>query len=111
MFTLKSQHVCVRKALKLPQDFVIHSLSHTFGSRLGESGAGAFQIMRILGHSSIAVSQRYVHPTPEGLERTFERLEALNACNAASALREASTVLEVPTILTTMVGVRNMVGR
>jgi len=30
--------------------------------------------MRIAGHSSIVVSQRYVHPTPEAVERAFERL-------------------------------------
>ncbi len=47
--------------------------------RLGEAGADAFTIMRIVGHSSVTVLQRYVHPTPEGLERAFERLEDLNA--------------------------------
>jgi hypothetical protein len=35
--------------------------------------------MKIMGHSSVLVSQRYVHPTPESFERAFERLEALNA--------------------------------
>lgn len=48
-------------------------------TRLGEAGADAFTIMRIAGHSSVTVSQRYVHPTPEGLERAFERLEKLNS--------------------------------
>ncbi len=38
----------------------------------------AFTIMRIAGHSSITISQKYVHPTPESLERAFEKLEALN---------------------------------
>ena len=35
----------------------------------------AFTIMRIAGHSSIVVSQRYIHPTPEAAERAFERLQ------------------------------------
>jgi len=35
-------------------------------TRLGESGVDAFTIMRIAGHSSIVVSQRYIHPTPNG---------------------------------------------
>jgi hypothetical protein len=31
--------------------------------------------MKIAGHSSITVSQRYVHPSPESVERAFEKLE------------------------------------
>jgi hypothetical protein len=37
-----------------------------------ESGVDAFTIMRIAGHSSITVSQRYVHPSPESVERAFQ---------------------------------------
>ncbi|MFY9936033.1 MAG: tyrosine-type recombinase/integrase [Silvibacterium sp.] len=63
-----------RRAL-FPADFVLHSLRHTMLTRLGESGVDAFTIMRIAGHSSIVVSQRYIHPTPEAVERAFERLQ------------------------------------
>lgn len=87
--SLDHQHVRARKASnegkrlepdnKLPQGFVVHSLRHTFATRLGESGADAFTIMKILGHSSITVSQRYVHPTPATMETAFERLESMNA--------------------------------
>ncbi|MEK7752032.1 MAG: tyrosine-type recombinase/integrase [Acidobacteriota bacterium] len=80
--SLDHQHLETRTLLKLPKDFVVHSLRHTALTRLGEAGADAFTIMRIAGHSSITVSQRYVHPTPEALERAFERLEALNANRA-----------------------------
>lgn len=55
-------------------DFVLHSLRHTILTRLGESGADA-SLQRIAGHSSIVVSQRYIHPTPEAVERAFERLQ------------------------------------
>jgi site-specific recombinase XerD len=37
------------------------------GTRLGESGADAFTIMRVMGHSTVTVSQKYVHPSPEAL--------------------------------------------
>ena len=57
-------------------------------TRLGEAGADAFTIMRIAGHSSVTVSQRYVHPTPEGMERAFERLENLNAAKFEQAEAE-----------------------
>ena len=60
------------------KDFVLPSLRHTCLTRLGEAGADAFTIMKLAGHSSVTVSQRYVHPTPESVERAFDRLEALN---------------------------------
>ena len=68
-------HQKVRTTLKLPKDFVIHFLRHTMLSRLGESGVDAFTTMRIDGHSSITVSQRSMHPSPEAVERAFERLQ------------------------------------
>jgi integrase/recombinase XerD len=76
--SLSHQHKRVRDRLELPGGFVIHSLRHTMLTMLGEAGVDAFTIMRILGHSSITVSQRYVHPTSEAMERAFEKLEAFN---------------------------------
>lgn len=79
----------VRATLNMPAGFVLHSLRHTYGTRLGEGGADAFSIMRLMRHSSVTVSQRYVHPTPEALEQAVERLEGLNAI-ALDALLRAS---------------------
>jgi site-specific recombinase XerD len=62
----------------MPSDFVLHSLRHTFGTRLGESGADAFTIMRLMGYSTVTVSRRYVHPSPEALELEYERMTAMN---------------------------------
>ena len=72
------QHAATRNLLKLPQEFVLHCLRHTFGTRLGESGADAFTIMKLMGHSTVLVSQRYVHPSPESIERAYERFTNLN---------------------------------
>jgi integrase len=80
---LDQKHDRVRKMLKLPTDFVLHSLRHTFGTRLGEAGADAFTIMKLMGHSTVTVSQRYVHPSPESVERAYERMQALNSAEAA----------------------------
>jgi integrase len=44
---LDQQHARVRKMMKLRSDFVLHSLRHTFGTRLGEAGADAFTIMKL----------------------------------------------------------------
>ena len=37
-----------------------HSFRHTYGTRLGEGGADAFTIMKLMGHSTVLVSQLYV---------------------------------------------------
>jgi integrase len=76
--SLDHQHAKVRELLKMPEDFVVHSLRHTMLTRLGLLGVDAFTIMKIAGHSSITISQRYVHPSPESVERAFEKLEVSN---------------------------------
>lgn len=76
--TVDQQHQRVRAALSLPAELVIHSLRHTALTRLGAAGADAFTIQRIGGHSSVLISQRYVHPVAETVSRAFERLEAAN---------------------------------
>ena len=86
--SIDHQHADVRDTLKLSEEFVVHSLRHTMLTRLGEAGT----IMKIAGHSSVTVSQRYVHPTPEGMERAFERLQELHATKLEEAKREAAAV-------------------
>jgi hypothetical protein len=34
--------------------------------------------MKLMGHSTVTVSQRYVHPSPEAVELAYGRLEQLN---------------------------------
>ncbi|MGH9328698.1 MAG: tyrosine-type recombinase/integrase [Terriglobia bacterium] len=84
IWTLEDQHKRMKASLKLPKDAVIHSFRHTFGTRLGEAGADAFAIMRAMGHSSVIVSQKYAHPTPEAMDRAFERLNGANEKALAS---------------------------
>jgi integrase len=75
--TLKKQH---KKALKLSRvrPFVIYSLRHTFLTRLGESGCDAWTLARIAGHSSVAMSARYVHPSEDAVLAALDRLSGHN---------------------------------
>ena len=99
LYTLEAQHKRMKAVLRLPADAVIHSFRHTFGTRLGETGADAFTIMRAMGHSSVVVSQKYVHPTPEAMERAFERLNAAN--EKALASLPGSSKPALPTTIST----------
>jgi integrase len=86
-------HQDVRSLMGLTKDFVIHSLRHTMLTRLGESGVDAFTIMRIAGHSSITVSQRYVHPSPEAVERAFLRLQGVGEVEVSKGKRLPSATI------------------
>jgi integrase len=59
--------------------FVIYSARHTFLTRLGESGCDAWTLARIAGHSAIAISMRYVHPSQEAVERAMTQLTGHNS--------------------------------
>lgn len=91
IWMLEDQHKRRKEALKLPADPVIHSFRHTFGTRLGETGADAFAIIKVMGHSTVVVSQKYIHPTPEAMERGFERLHAANQKAQAYRRKTAAT--------------------
>jgi integrase len=51
--------------------FRLYDLRHTALTRLGEVNTDPYTLQRIAGHSSILISQRYVHPTPERMEDAF----------------------------------------
>ena len=72
--TLKKQH---KKAVRLSRvrPFVLYSLRHTFLTRLGESGCDAWTLARIAGHSSVAMSARYVHPSEDAVLAALDRFE------------------------------------
>jgi integrase len=53
---------------------VIYALRHTFLTRLGESGCDAWTLARIAGHSSIKMSERYVHPSGEAVIAAISRM-------------------------------------
>src|SRR5215469_17093315 len=90
--SLAHLHAKVRRTLGLPTEFVLHSLRHTFCTRLGEAGTEAFLIQRLAGHHSVTVSERYVHPTPESAVLAIRRLDAANkgASGASSATTTAT---------------------
>jgi integrase len=71
--TVKKQH---RNALKLSKvrPFVLYSLRHTFLTRLGVSCGDPWTLARIAGHSSIAISSRYVHPSENSVLDAMERM-------------------------------------
>ena len=48
------------------QKVVFHTLRHTFASWLVQAGTPIYTVANLMGHSTIAMTQRYAHLAPEG---------------------------------------------
>ncbi|HXM12623.1 MAG TPA: site-specific integrase [Terriglobales bacterium] len=57
-------------------DFVLYDLRHTFATRMAQEGIDLATLARILGHNSIRIVERYVHPTDEHRKSAMLRYEA-----------------------------------
>ncbi|MBQ0905892.1 tyrosine-type recombinase/integrase [Micromonospora sp. U21] len=76
---------CYRRAGigdRVPRGARLHALRHTFATRLAEDGASAAEIMRLLGHASLASSQTYIEVTADQ-QRDAVRANRTNRALAA----------------------------
>jgi integrase len=70
----KRQHATALEESKVAP-FVPYVLRHTALTRLGKAARGdVFALAKIAGHSSITISQKYVHPEEETIDEVFSRL-------------------------------------
>jgi integrase len=59
----------------LPKEMRIHDLRHTFASLFLLDGGDIFKLSRILGHSSVAITERtYAHLRPDAFEQDYGRV-------------------------------------
>jgi integrase len=57
------------------RDVTLHTLRHTYASRLVMKGVPIFQVSKLLGHSKIQMTMRYSHLAPEGLDDAVSALD------------------------------------
>jgi integrase len=81
--SLKKQHArafrtvnaaATKNNLRPLRTWVLYSFRHTFLTRLAESGCDAWTLARIAGHSSVAISSRYVHPSDDAVFAAVSRV-------------------------------------
>ena len=65
-------NACRRAGVK---NLRFHDLRHTFATRLVLKGTDLATVARLLGHSSIQMTMRYSHPTPESLKSAVNTLD------------------------------------
>jgi len=64
----------VRKKAGL-QGLRLHDLRHTFATRLIHAGVDVFTVQKILGHSTITMTMRYVHSFEAQMRDAVAKLE------------------------------------
>jgi len=64
----------VRISLTSDKGLRFHELRHTAASNMVEAGIDLPTVSRILGHSTILMTMRYAHPTPENMRKAVEAL-------------------------------------
>ena len=94
--TLRVQHKKAIKESKV-RAFVIYSFRHTFLTRLGESGCDVWTLARIAGHSNIAISQRYVHPSEDAVLSAMSRLGGHKSGHTSEMALPAATEAQAVT--------------
>ncbi|SIO30915.1 tyrosine-type recombinase/integrase [Halodesulfovibrio marinisediminis] len=57
------------------QRVVFHTLRHTFASWLVQRGTPLYTVASLMGHSTIAMTERYAHLAPDGLREAVKVLE------------------------------------
>ncbi len=58
------------------QQVVFHTLRHTYASWLVMSGVDLYTVQRLMGHSTIAMTERYSHLAPDYLKKAVKTFEA-----------------------------------
>ena len=80
------QFTTVRNAAGL-RDVSLHTMRHTCASRLVQAGVSLYDVRKLLGHSSITVTERYAHLAPTGLERVVDVLHRRALPNKVRTIR------------------------
>ena len=81
----KDQH---RRALKASdvKRFEPYCLRHTALTRFAEKLKDPFAVMKIAGHSTISMTQRYIHYQPDAVDRAFDQREGPKELAAATSM-------------------------
>jgi integrase len=73
----------VRRELPWAADAMPHTFRHTTASRLVQNGVDLYTVQRMLGHSTIRVTERYAHLAPKNLQVAADALNALQHTDSA----------------------------
>ena len=81
------------------QQFRLYDLRHTFATRAAQAGVDVLTLAALLGHTTVQMTSRYVHPTDVHKAEAAKKLETYNAQLVAEMIQKQAGV---PAISTTV---------
>ena len=78
IYTIKDLFARLKKQSEIPR-LHAHLLRHTFATLYFENGGDIHNLSDVLGHSSLAMTEKYMHMSRLSVLRDFERLSPANA--------------------------------
>ncbi|MEX2191581.1 MAG: site-specific integrase, partial [Bacteroidota bacterium] len=76
-FLSRKFRFCIRKS-GLPRALHFHSLRHTFATWLVQGSVSIYEVQKLLGHSSLAVTQIYSHLAASELHNAVNKLDSIS---------------------------------
>jgi len=99
--SVKKAHRIAATDADIKEHFRLYDLRHTFATRAVAAGADLPTLSALLGHASIQMTMRYVHPAAEQKRVTIEKFEKFRAegvIAAATAKNSHAATTEITTM-------------
>jgi integrase len=85
---------------------VFHDLRHTFASHWVMNGGDIFKLQKILGHKSMAMTQRYAHLAPHAFTGDYGRMGANQTFETAKVINPEFFKIDVASFFMTLADLR-----
>jgi integrase len=94
--SVRKAHDAAIERAEIPH-FRLYDLRHTFATRAAQAGVDVLTLAALLGHKSVQMTSRYVHPTDAHKAEAAKKLETYNAQLVAEMIQKRSGVPAIPT--------------
>ena len=80
---------CAATKTRHALNFVLYDFRHTFATQMAQAGVDLATLAAILGHNSIRIVEKYVHPTAEHKQQAMRRFEESQLATEIQSLGQA----------------------